>query len=69
MITIPIEELLKNGGSVYKAVILAAKRATELNQGLPPLVKIETKKNSTIALEEIRQGLTTYRAKEKEKGK
>ena len=63
MITIPIEELLRNGGSVYKAVILAAKRATELNQGLPPLVKLPTTKTSTVALEEIHRGLVTYRVK------
>lgn len=65
MITIPIEELLKNNGSVYKAVILAARRATELSQGLPPLVKTSVTKPSTIALEEIRKGLVTYKVKGK----
>ena len=65
MITIPIEELLKEGMSIYKTVVLAAKRATELNQGLPPLVKLPITKNSTLALEEIRRGLVTYKPKGK----
>ena len=65
MITIPIEELLKDGGSVYKSVVLAAKRATELSQGLPPLVKILSTKPSTVALEEIQRGLVTYRVRTK----
>ncbi len=65
MITIPIEYLLKNGGSVYKSVILAAKRATEVSQGMPPLTKTQSTKPSTIALEEIQKGLVTYKSKSK----
>ena len=65
MITIPIEELLKEGGSVYKFVVLAAKRATELSQGAPPLIKTSSTKSSTIALEEIRKGIVTYKVKGK----
>ena len=65
MITIPIEELLRGNGSVYKSVVLAAKRATEISQGLPPLVKISSTKPSTVALEEIRRGLVTYKVKGK----
>lgn len=64
MITIPIEDILKQNG-VYKTVVLAAKRATELGQGFPPLVKLPTTKHSTIALEEIRRGLVTYKTKGK----
>ena len=65
MITIPIEELLKEGGSVYKSVVLAAKRATELSQGAPPLIKTASTKPSTIALEEIRKGIVAYKVKGK----
>jgi len=65
MITIPIEEILKQHGSVYKCVVLAAKRATELSQGLPPLIKIDSNKPSTVALEEIRRGLVTYKVRVK----
>ena len=65
MITIPIEELLKEGGSVYKSVVLAAKRATELSQGAPRLIKTSSTKPSTIALEEMRKGVVVYRVKGK----
>ena len=65
MITIPIEELLKEGGSVYKSVVLAAKRATELSQGAPRLIKTSSAKPSTIALEEMRKGVVAYKVKGK----
>lgn len=65
MITIPIEELLKDGGSVYKSVVLAAKRANEISQGAPPLIKTSLTKPSTVALEEIQKKLVTYRVKGK----
>ena len=65
MINVPIEELNKNVGSIYKLVILAARRAAELNEGAAPLIQIDSKKAATIALEEIRQGLVTYKQKGK----
>ena len=65
MITIPIEELLKDGGSVYKSVVLAAKRANEVSQGAPPLIKTTLTKPSTITLEEIRRKVVTYKVKGK----
>jgi len=65
MIDIPIEELMKKTGSVYKLVNLASRRAAELNVGALPLIEIKSKKAATIALEEIRQGLVTYKQKEK----
>ena len=65
MIDIPIEELMKKTGSIYKLVNLASRRAAELNAGTLPLIEIESKKAATIALEEIRQGLVTYKQKEK----
>lgn len=53
----PLEELLpKAGGSVYRLVRMAAKRALELSDGKPQLVELGTDKVTTIALEEIRQG-------------
>lgn len=55
--------------SVYKLVTLAAKRAVELNQGAAALVKIDSKKPTTIALEEIRQGRVTIKTKKKEQQK
>jgi len=62
---ISVEELVKNMGSVYKLVIVAARRAAELNEGAPPLVVCDSKKVVTVALEEIRQGLITYKLKGK----
>lgn len=57
-----MEELLKQCGSVYKLVILAAKRAKEIAEGAPPLVHSDKKKVTSIALEEIRQGKVHYKA-------
>lgn len=57
------EELLDKTKSVYKLVILASKRALELNSGSPKLVEIDSKRISTIALEEIRQGKVSIKVK------
>ena len=65
MIYIPIEELTKKIGSIYKLVNVASRRAAELNAGILPLVQIESKKAATIALEEIRQDRVSYKSKEK----
>lgn len=56
MAQLRMEDLLTRCGSVYKLVILAAKRAKELAEGAPPLVKADTKKVTSLALQEIRQG-------------
>ncbi len=60
------EELLKKTGSAYKLVLLAAKRALEINEGSPPLVEIDPKrKPAIIALKEIEQGKVSLRPKKK----
>ena len=57
MINFQRDDLLKNtGNSIYKLVILAAKRAIELNNGMPKLVDHAPGKSGSIALEEIKQG-------------
>ena len=66
MAQVPIEELLKQCGSVYKLVILAAKRAKEIAEGAPPLVETGQKKVTSIALEEIVQGKVLYKPKNSE---
>ena len=59
----PIEPLLEKVGSLYKLVVLAARRALELNQGAPRLVETDGKhKPSTVALEEIAAGKVACRA-------
>jgi len=58
MFYIPLELLLdKDQSSIYKLVNLASKRALEIAEGKPPLIKIETSvKPSTLALFEIAEG-------------
>lgn len=57
------EDLLdKTGGSVYKLVIMAAKRALEIAEGQPPMIAVESSlKPSTIAIKEIAAGKIHYR--------
>lgn len=54
-------------GSVYKLVIVAARRALELSDGAERLVATKLDKPTTVALEEIRQGKVTYKIREKQK--
>jgi DNA-directed RNA polymerase subunit omega len=61
MAHVPIEDLLKRCGSVYRLVILAAKRAKEVADGAPPLVDTHQRKVTSIALEEILQGKVLYK--------
>jgi DNA-directed RNA polymerase subunit omega len=65
----PMEDLLKRCGSIYRLVILAAKRAKELADGTPPLVETASKKATTVALEEILQGKVLYKPDEEGAGK
>ena len=64
MTQVAIEELLKRCGSVYKLVILAAKRAKELAEGALPLVETDQRKVTSVALEEILQGRVLYQVDE-----
>ncbi len=61
MAQVPIEDLLKRCGSIYRLVILAAKRAKELAEGSPPLVQVSANKAASVALEEILQGKVLYK--------
>ncbi|MFC1657797.1 DNA-directed RNA polymerase subunit omega [Candidatus Omnitrophota bacterium] len=55
---IPIEQLLdKTDNSIYKLVILAAKRTLEIAEGKPRLVEGNSSlKPSSVALAEIAEG-------------
>ena len=55
-----VDDCLRTVGSVYKLVILAARRAVEVNDGSPKLVETPYMKPALIALEEIRQGKVTH---------
>jgi DNA-directed RNA polymerase omega subunit len=65
MVYIPIEKLLdKADNSVYKLVMLAAKRTLEIAEGQPKLVSADSSlKPSSIALEEIAQGKVKLKKK------
>lgn len=66
---IPMEKLLEKGGSVYKLVIVASKRALELSEGSPKLVTGGGKEKPALgALREIAEGKIGVRIK-KGKGK
>jgi len=57
MILFSTEDLIKNtDNSIYKLVILAARRAIELNGGMPRLIEGNLGKNGSVALEEIKEG-------------
>ncbi len=53
---VAVQDLLSKTGSIYKLVVLAAKRAGELNSGAAKLIETDCQKISSIALEEIAQG-------------
>ena len=61
-----MEELLTHCPSVYKLVVIAAKRAKAVAEGAPKLVEGDFKKAASIALEEIRQGKVVLHENAKE---
>ena len=67
---VPIEKLLKHAKkpSLFKLVLTAATRANQLSQGAQALVKTESKKVATVALEEVADGKIRYE-EQKPKGK
>lgn len=64
---IPIEKLFDQVGSLYKLVILASRRALELNAGAAKLTRAGTDNVSLIALKEIVEGKVTYKEEKLEK--
>jgi len=62
---VPTQELLAKTNSLYKLVILAAKRAGELNAGAPRMIETEGERISTIALEEIAEGKVKLKTEKK----
>jgi DNA-directed RNA polymerase omega subunit len=63
MAYVDLEKLLeKIGGSVYKLVVVASKRALEIAEGSPKLVEANpATKPSIVALEEIAEGKVRYK--------
>ena len=63
------EEALARVDSVFRLVIVASKRAKQLDNGSLPLLKTESRKSTLIALEEVAEGKVGYQViEEKEEG-
>ena len=60
MIDPPIGELLEKVDCRYTLAVEASKRARELIDGSAPLIDTKETKPLSIAIEEIKRGLTTY---------
>ena len=54
--TIPADE----EQSTYRFIIVAAKRARQLQGGARPVLPTSSKKSTIIAMEEVRRGLVKY---------
>ena len=46
--------------STYRFIIVAAKRARQLQGGARPVLPTSSKKSTVIAMEEVRRGLVKY---------
>ena len=57
-----LESLMTKVDSKYTLVTLAAKRARQLTDGDEPLVDVDTTKVVSIAMEEIDEGMITYKS-------
>lgn len=60
MIYPSIDSLVTNVDSKYSLVIAAAKRARQIQDGAPVMVETSSKKDVTIALEEIAEKRLKY---------
>jgi len=61
MADITTEKALSKIASGFILTILLSERVKELRQGAKPLVEIDSKNPSEIALQEISQGKITYK--------
>jgi DNA-directed RNA polymerase subunit omega len=59
---VPNEALMAHVDSKYRLIIIAAKRAKQLNRGSRPLLNPKNRKPTYIALEEIAAGKIAYEA-------
>lgn len=59
-----LEKALSTVANRYLLVVLAAKRARQINRGSPPRVETRYKKPTSMALEEIAQAKVEYRMKD-----
>lgn len=57
MARVTVEDCLENVDNRFELVLLAAKRARQLDQGQDPLIDWENDKSTVVALREIADGL------------
>ncbi|HEX7511997.1 MAG TPA: DNA-directed RNA polymerase subunit omega [Candidatus Methylomirabilis sp.] len=60
MAQVPIEDLMEHVDSKYRLVMVAAKRAKQLNRGAVPLLQVRSVKPIYQALEEVATGKLAY---------
>jgi DNA-directed RNA polymerase omega subunit len=56
MFKVSIEKLINRTGGQYTLLEMAFQRTHQLNAGMHPTIKTSSKKNATIALQEIAAG-------------
>lgn len=61
-----LERALQQISNRYLLVVLAAKRARQLNRGAQPQVESRRRKPTSLALEEIAEGKVAYRFKDED---
>ncbi len=62
---IPLEKMLDKNKSLFKLTLVAAERANQIMQGSKPLVANPvSKRETTIALQEISEGKVYYKDEE-----
>jgi DNA-directed RNA polymerase subunit omega len=61
-----LEKSLEKVPNRYLLVVLAAKRARQLNRGAQPQLETKQKKPTSVALEEIADSRIAYRVKEED---
>jgi DNA-directed RNA polymerase subunit omega len=64
-----LENALNKASNRYLLVVLAAKRARQLNRGATPQIETRHKKPTSMALEEIAEVKIGYRLKDEDPGK
>ncbi len=64
-----LEKSLNKVSNRYLLVVLAAKRARQLNRGAAAQIESRHKKPTSVALEEIADGRVGYRVKDEDSSK
>jgi DNA-directed RNA polymerase subunit omega len=69
MARVTIEDCIEKVDNQFELVLLATKRARQLERGADPLVPLENDKPTVVALREIADGLVTRRSLEEQEAR